>query len=126
VYVLPEDGHRSGPKHVVVVHNKIEHEKHLLRTVVLIKVLVDTRATGCITQQLSMLCRLSLSDFVPTDYRPKENRWRGKSVIHNHNHHNSGHYLLSCLLFKTRYFGDSVYWAQLSRFHLKAEIKSSL
>jgi hypothetical protein len=35
------------------VHNKIEHEKHLLRTVVLIKVLVDTRATGCITQQLS-------------------------------------------------------------------------
>jgi hypothetical protein len=34
------------------VHNKIEHEKHLLRTVVLIKVLVDTRATGCITQQL--------------------------------------------------------------------------
>jgi serine/threonine protein kinase len=28
-----------GPKHVVVVHNKIEHEKHLLRTVVLIKVL---------------------------------------------------------------------------------------
>jgi hypothetical protein len=39
VYILPEDGHRSGPKHVVVVHNKIEHEKHLLRTVVLIKVL---------------------------------------------------------------------------------------
>jgi hypothetical protein len=33
-------GHRSGPKHVVVVHNKIEHEKHLLRTVVLIKVLL--------------------------------------------------------------------------------------
>jgi hypothetical protein len=33
----------SGPKHVVVVHNKIEHEKHLLRTVVLIKVLVDNR-----------------------------------------------------------------------------------
>jgi hypothetical protein len=33
VYILPEDGHRSGPKHVVV-HNKIEHEKHLLRTVV--------------------------------------------------------------------------------------------
>jgi hypothetical protein len=41
VYILPEDGHRSGPKHVVVVHNKIEHEKHLLRTVVLIKVLVE-------------------------------------------------------------------------------------
>jgi hypothetical protein len=40
VYILPEDGHRSGPKYVVVVHNKIEHEKHLLRTVVLIKVLV--------------------------------------------------------------------------------------
>jgi hypothetical protein len=40
VYILPEDGHRSGPKHVVVVHNKIEHEKYLLRTVVLIKVLV--------------------------------------------------------------------------------------
>jgi hypothetical protein len=39
VYILPEDGHRSGPKHVVVVHNKIEHEKYLLRTVVLIKVL---------------------------------------------------------------------------------------
>jgi hypothetical protein len=38
----------------VVVHNKNEHEKHLLRTVVLIKVLVDTRATGCITQQLSL------------------------------------------------------------------------
>jgi hypothetical protein len=53
VYILPEDGHRSGPKHVVVVHNKIGHEKHLLRTVVLIKALVDTRATGCITQQLS-------------------------------------------------------------------------
>jgi hypothetical protein len=53
VYILPEDGHRSGPKHVVVVHNKIEHEKHLLRTVVLIKVLVDTPATGCITQQLT-------------------------------------------------------------------------
>jgi hypothetical protein len=34
VYILPEDGHRSGPKHVVVVHNKIEHEKQLLRTVV--------------------------------------------------------------------------------------------
>jgi hypothetical protein len=41
-YILPEDGHRSGPKHVVVVHNKIEHEKHLLRTVVLIKVLVKS------------------------------------------------------------------------------------
>jgi hypothetical protein len=40
VYILPEDGHRLGPKHVVVVHNKIEHEKHLLRTVVLIKVLM--------------------------------------------------------------------------------------
>jgi hypothetical protein len=26
VHILPEDGHRSGPKHVVVVHNKIEHE----------------------------------------------------------------------------------------------------
>jgi hypothetical protein len=39
---------------VVVVHNKIEHEKHLLRAVVLIKVLVDTRATGCITQQLML------------------------------------------------------------------------
>jgi hypothetical protein len=33
--------HRSGPKHVVVVHNKIEYEKHLLCTVVLIKVLVS-------------------------------------------------------------------------------------
>jgi hypothetical protein len=55
VYILPEDGHQSGPKLVVVVHNKIEHEKHLLRTVVLIKILVDTRATGCITQQLSGL-----------------------------------------------------------------------
>jgi hypothetical protein len=54
VYILPEDGHRSGPKHVVV-HNKIEHEKHLLRTVVLIKVLVDTRATGYITQQLNTI-----------------------------------------------------------------------
>jgi hypothetical protein len=54
VYILPEDGHRSGPKHVVVVHNKIEHEKYLLRTVVLIKVLVDTHATGCKTQQLSL------------------------------------------------------------------------
>jgi hypothetical protein len=42
VYILPEDGHRSGPKHVVVVHNKIEHEKHFLRTVVLVKVLVVT------------------------------------------------------------------------------------
>jgi hypothetical protein len=28
--------------------------KHLLRTVVLIKVLVDTRATGCKTQQLNI------------------------------------------------------------------------
>jgi hypothetical protein len=26
VHILLEDGHRSGPKHVVVVHNKIEHE----------------------------------------------------------------------------------------------------
>jgi hypothetical protein len=26
VHILPEAGHRSGPKHVVVVHNKIEHE----------------------------------------------------------------------------------------------------
>jgi hypothetical protein len=41
LFILPEDGHRSGPKHVVVVHNKIEHKKYLLRTVVLIKVLVD-------------------------------------------------------------------------------------
>jgi hypothetical protein len=40
VYILPEDGHRSGSKHVVVVHNKIEHEKHLLHTVVLIEVRV--------------------------------------------------------------------------------------
>jgi hypothetical protein len=39
---------------IIIVHNKIEHKKHLLRTVVLIKVLVDTRATGCITQQLSL------------------------------------------------------------------------
>jgi hypothetical protein len=54
VYILSEDGHRSGQKHVVVVHNKIEHGKHLLRTVVLIEVLVDTQATGCITQQLSL------------------------------------------------------------------------
>jgi hypothetical protein len=53
VYILPENGHRSGPKHVVVVHNKIEHKKYLLRTVGLIKILVDTRATGCITQKLS-------------------------------------------------------------------------
>jgi hypothetical protein len=60
VYILPEDGHRSGPKHIVVVHNKIGHEKHLLRTVVLIKVLVDTRATGCITQQLSYAICFSL------------------------------------------------------------------
>jgi hypothetical protein len=46
VYILPEDGHRSGPKHVVVVHNKIEHEKHLLRTVVLIKVLGGNTETS--------------------------------------------------------------------------------
>jgi hypothetical protein len=45
-------------KHVVVVHNKIEHKKYLLRTVVLIKVLVVTRATGCITQQLRQKHRL--------------------------------------------------------------------
>jgi hypothetical protein len=45
--------HSLVSQYVVVVHNKIEHEKHLLRTVVLIKVLVDTRATGCITQQLT-------------------------------------------------------------------------
>jgi hypothetical protein len=37
------------------VHNKIEYEKHVLRTVVLIKVLVDTHATGCKTQQLTMI-----------------------------------------------------------------------
>jgi hypothetical protein len=30
VYILPKDGHRSGPKHVVVVHNKIEHEKYFV------------------------------------------------------------------------------------------------
>jgi hypothetical protein len=47
VYILPEDGHRSGPKHVVVVHNKIEHEKHLLRTVVLIKVLEELYTSKC-------------------------------------------------------------------------------
>jgi hypothetical protein len=41
------DSHRSGPKHVVVVHNKIEHEKHLLRTVVLIKVLVKIECIFC-------------------------------------------------------------------------------
>jgi hypothetical protein len=35
------------PKHVVVVHNKIEHEKHLLRTVVLIKVLVQKLSCPC-------------------------------------------------------------------------------
>jgi hypothetical protein len=63
VYILPEDGHRSGPKHVVVVHNKIKHEKYLLCRVVLIKVLVDTRGTGCITQQLSFQSSVSL-DFV--------------------------------------------------------------
>jgi hypothetical protein len=40
-------------KVTTVYVNGSEHEKHLLRTVVLIKVLVDTRATGCITQQLS-------------------------------------------------------------------------
>jgi hypothetical protein len=37
---------KSGPKHVVVVHNKIEHEKHLLRTVVLIKVLTPHNPIG--------------------------------------------------------------------------------
>jgi hypothetical protein len=46
------------------VHNKIEHEKHLLRTVVLIKVLVDTRATGCITQQLNIYIYGRLCDLV--------------------------------------------------------------
>jgi hydrogenase maturation factor len=40
---MSTDRHRSGPKHVVVVHNKIEHEKHLLHTVVLIKVLMDLK-----------------------------------------------------------------------------------
>jgi uridine kinase len=60
------------------VHNKIEHEKHLLRTVVLIKVLVDTRATGCITQQLSLKKRKRFGDLdtVHRDYhyrlRPTE------------------------------------------------------
>jgi hypothetical protein len=34
------------------VHNEIEH-KTLLRTVVLRKALVDTRATGCKTQKLN-------------------------------------------------------------------------
>jgi hypothetical protein len=37
------------------VHNKIELEKHLLRTVVLRKVLVVTHATGCKTQRLILL-----------------------------------------------------------------------
>jgi hypothetical protein len=45
MYILPEDGDRSGPKHVVST-------KTLLRTVVLRKALVDTRATECKTQQL--------------------------------------------------------------------------
>jgi hypothetical protein len=30
LYILPEEGHQSGPKHVVVVHNKIEHEKYFV------------------------------------------------------------------------------------------------
>jgi hypothetical protein len=51
VYILPEDGHRSGPKHVVVVHNKIEHEKHLLRTVVLIKSIGGYNSLLIIAQQ---------------------------------------------------------------------------
>jgi hypothetical protein len=33
----------------------IVNEKHLLRMMVLIKVLVDTHATGCKTQQLNSL-----------------------------------------------------------------------
>jgi hypothetical protein len=58
MYILPEDGHRSGPKHVVVCTIKSSTNKYLLRTVVLIKVLVDTRATGCITQQLNVYVAL--------------------------------------------------------------------
>jgi hypothetical protein len=59
VYILPEDGHRSGPKHVVVVHNKIEHEKHLLRTVVLIKVLM-----------LRYVMLYGCHNFIPKEHSP--------------------------------------------------------
>jgi hypothetical protein len=57
------------------------------------------------------------------------------SVVFACNCHNSGHYPLSCILFKIKRFGDrilppssdpdtetsSIYWAQLSRFHLKTD-----
>jgi hypothetical protein len=63
VYILPEDGHRSGPKHVVVVHNKIEHKKYLLRMVVLIKVLVVRRFSRL--QDEDDLCDFPLCREVP-------------------------------------------------------------
>jgi hypothetical protein len=52
IYESPEDGHQSGPKHVVeVIHSKLQI---LLRTEVWKKCLIGTRATGCITQKLRM------------------------------------------------------------------------
>jgi hypothetical protein len=51
VHILPEDGHRSGPKHVVVVHKKSSTNKYLLRTVVLIKVLVYVFMLSRVTDQ---------------------------------------------------------------------------
>jgi hypothetical protein len=52
IYESPEDGHRSGPKHVVeVIHIKLQI---LLRTEVCKKCLIGTRATGCITQKLRL------------------------------------------------------------------------
>jgi hypothetical protein len=47
-----EDGHRSGPKHVVeVIYIKL---KILVRTEVCKKCLIGTCATGCITQKLRL------------------------------------------------------------------------
>jgi hypothetical protein len=54
-------------------HSQVSHEKHLLRMVVLIKVLVDTHATGCKPQQLTfctIFCILNIS-FI-TQYSTKD------------------------------------------------------
>jgi hypothetical protein len=68
VYILPEDGHRSGLKHVVVVHNKIEHEKHLLRTVVLIKVLDDNIQLPQPIDSINLLGSWRRRDVFPVKY----------------------------------------------------------
>jgi hypothetical protein len=48
--------------------------------------------------------------------------YRFVAIVCQYNYHSFGHHSTSCLLFKTRCFGDWILplsWAQLSRFHLK-------